>query len=209
MHNYAEMSEEALIEMSQKGDQLALEQLIELYQGLLYFLCDKYYLRDGDREDLLQEAAIGLIEAVRAFKPNSGRKFKNFAILCITRELDSCIKRSNRKKHQILNSAIPIFSFAENDDEKNGSSYNAFLDRTLKDQSPSPEELLVEKEVINELLQTVNSVLSEMEKKVLNLRINGHSYNEITMKLNLQNKSVDNAIQRIRKKMDGRYIRTA
>lgn len=207
--NYAEMSEEKLIKLSQKGDELALEQLIKLYQGLLYFLCDKYYLKDGDKEDLLQEATIGLIEAVRAYNPNSGRKFKNFAILCITRELDSCIKRSNRKKHQILNSAIPIYSFAENEDDKHGNSYQIFVDRMLRDESPSPEEILVEKEVINELLRTVNSVLSEMEKKVLSLRIKGHSYNEITIQLNLQNKSVDNAIQRIRKKVDNKYICTA
>lgn len=209
MYKYADMSEENLIKMSKKGDELALEQLIKLYQGLLYFLCDKYYLKDGDREDLLQEATIGLIEAVRAYNPNCGRKFKNFAILCITRELDSCIKRSNRKKHQILNSAIPIFSFADNEDEKSWSSYQMFLDRMLKDHSPSPEDLLIEKEVIIELLRTVNSALSDMEKKVLHLRINGHSYNEITVKLNLQNKSVDNAIQRIRKKVDNKYICTA
>lgn len=206
---YAEMAEEDLIRMSQEGDEFALEQLIKLYQGLLYFLCDKYYLKDGDKEDLLQEATIGLIEAIRAFNPMCGRKFKNFAILCITRELDSCIKRSNRKKHQILNNAIPIFCYAESEEERTSTGYQTYLDRILKDESPSPEELLVEKEIINELLRTVNSVLSDLEKQVLKLRIRGHSYNEITVKLKLQNKSVDNAVQRIRKKMYSGYIRTA
>lgn len=206
---YAEMAEEDLIRMSQEGDEFALERLIKLYQGLLYFLCDKYFLKDGDKEDLLQEATIGLIEAIRAYNPMSGRKFKNFAILCITRELDSCIKRSNRKKHQILNNAIPIFSHAEGEEERTSTGYQVYLDRILKDESPSPEELLVEKEIINELLRTVNSVLSDLEKQVLKLRIRGHSYNEITAKLKLQNKSVDNAVQRIRKKMYSGYIRTA
>lgn len=206
---YDELSEEKLVKMAQRGDELALDQLIKLYQGLLYFLSERYYLKDGDKDDLLQEATIGLIEAVKAYKPENGTKFKNFLILCVTRELDSCIKRSNRKKHQILNNAIPIYSCAENEEEKTGAGYQTYLDRILKDESPSPETLFVESETINELLKIVNSTLSDMEKQVLKLRIRGHSYNEITVKLNLQNKSVDNAIQRIRKKMEKECIRTA
>lgn len=206
---YDELSEEKLVKMAQRGDELALDQLIKLYQGLLYFLSERYYLKDGDKDDLLQEATIGLIEAVKAYKPENGTKFKNFLILCVTRELDSCIKRSNRKKHQILNNAIPIYSCAENEEEKTGAGYQTYLDRILKDESPSPETLFVESETINELLKIVNSTLSDMEKQVLKLRIRGHSYNEITVKLNLQNKSVDNAIQRIRKKMEKECIRIA
>jgi RNA polymerase sporulation-specific sigma factor len=206
--HYDDLSEEALVKMAQEGDNYALEQLIELYQGLLYFLTEKYYLKDGDRDDLLQEATIGLLEAIQAFKPGNV-KFKNFVILCVKRELDSCIKRSNRKKHQILNNAIPIYSFAENEEERTGNGYQTYLDRVLRDESPSPETIFIEKETLSELMFLVNSVLSDMEKQVLKLRVGGHSYNEITLKLNLQNKSVDNAIQRIRKKMDKEHICTA
>jgi len=206
---YSKLTEEELINISQRGDELALNQLIKLYQGIIYFICEKYFLKDGDKEDLYQEATIGLIEAIKAYKAENGKKFKNFAILCITRELDSCIKRSNRKKHQILNDAIPIYACAEKEDERMGSGYQNYLNRILKDDSPSPEALLVEKETINELLFKVNYALSDMEKQVLKLRINGHSYNEITLKLNLQNKSVDNAVQRIRKKIGNEYIQTA
>jgi len=209
VREYAEMSEEELVKLSQQGDTLALDHLIRLYQGLLFFLSDKYFLKDGDKEDLFQEATIGLIEAVNAYRAESGKRFKNFAILCITRELDSCIKKSNRKKHQILNDALPIYSCAEAEEERTGGGYHNYLDRILKDESLSPETLLLEKETINELLLIANSALSDMEKKVLKLRMNGHSYNEITLKLNLQNKSVDNAIQRIRKKMVNEYNRTA
>lgn len=201
-----ELVENNLVMLAQNGDNLALENLIKRYQGLMYYICDKYFLKDGEKEDLLQEAAIGLIEAVKAFKPESGKKFKNFAILCITREIDSCVKRSNRKKHQILNEAVPIYAYAENEDDRSGIGAQTWVDRFLKDDSPSPEAVLVEKETISELMYNINSFLSEMEKQVLKLRINGHSYNEITVKLNLQTKSVDNAVQRIRKKIP---IRTA
>lgn len=210
MEDYKEWSEERLVAASQKGDSLALEFLIKSYQGLLNYVCEKYFLKDGDMEDLLQEATIGLIEAVYAFSSENGKKFKNFAMLCITRELDSCIKRSNRKKHQILNEAIPIYSFTESEAERNGRGYTSFMEKVLKDNAPSPETIYLEKEKVNELLTKINDTLTEMEKKVLKLRISGHSYNEITLKLNLQNKSVDNAIQRIRKKMSrDSLIRTA
>lgn len=195
------------------GDKDALEYLIKIYQGLLYYICDKYYLKDGEKDDLVQEATIGLIEAVNAYKfEEKGKKFKNFAILCIRREIDSCIKRSNRKKHQILNEAIPIYSYAESEEERTGVGYQTNVDRILKDQNPTPEALILEKERINELLSQVNSNLSEMEKQVLKLRIKGHSYNEITLQLNLQTKSVDNAVQRIRKKIatkENDFIKTA
>ncbi|MFZ7104372.1 MAG: sigma-70 family RNA polymerase sigma factor [Peptococcaceae bacterium] len=196
-----EVLEEQLVKLAQDGDSLALENLIKIYQGLMYYICDKYFLRDGEKEDLMQEAAIGLIEAVKAYNPESGKKFKNFAILCITREINSCIKRSNRKKHQILNEAIPIYAYAENEDERLGIGVQNWIDRSFKDESLTPEALLVEQETLNEIMYTVNSSLSDMEKQVLRLRINGHSYNEITLKLNLQTKSVDNAVQRIRKKI--------
>ncbi|NLW24042.1 MAG: sigma-70 family RNA polymerase sigma factor [Clostridia bacterium] len=210
MTDYQQWSEERLVAASQKGDRLALEFLIKSYQGLLNYVCEKYFLKDGDKEDLLQEATIGLIEAVYAFSMDSGKKFKNFAILCITRELDSCIKRSNRKKHQILNDAIPIYSFAECEAERSYKGYTSFMEKVLIDNAPSPESIYLEKEKVNELLTKINDTLTDLEKKVLNLRISGHSYNEITVKLNLQNKSVDNAIQRIRKKMSRDFIiRTA
>ncbi|MFZ5942491.1 MAG: sigma-70 family RNA polymerase sigma factor [Bacillota bacterium] len=204
--DFKEISEEQLVKLAQEGDCRALEYLIKIYQGLLYYICDKYFLKDGEKEDLLQEATIGLIEAVHGYNPDCGKKFKNFAILCITREIDSCIKKSNRKKHQILNDAIPIYSYAESEDDKTGNGYQTFVDRYFRDDSPSPEALVVERETINELMLKVNSALSDMEKQVLTLRINGHSYSEITIRLNLQNKSVDNAVQRIRKKMSTDYI---
>lgn len=206
---YKDLSEENLALMAQKGDLMALETLIKGFQGFLNFICDKYYLRGGDKDDLIQEANIGLLEAIEAYQTDSGKKFRNFAFLCVKRELDSCILKYNRKKHKILNDAIPIFAHADKEEDRIGCSYQISVDRLFRDNTPSPEALIVEKESLNELLTRVNNILSDLEKEVLFLRITGLSYSEITAKLNLQTKSVDNAVQRIRKKISLEKTRTA
>ena len=136
---------------------------------------------------------------------------KNLEILpfYVIRELDSCILKYNRKKHSILNDAIPIFAHADKEEERTGYSYQVSVDRLIKDNTPSPEALIVEKESLSELLSCINSILSDLEREVLFLRITGLSYSEITTKLNLQTKSVDNAVQRIRRKITLGKIRSA
>ncbi|NMA02766.1 MAG: sigma-70 family RNA polymerase sigma factor [Clostridia bacterium] len=206
---YKNLTEENLVLMAQEGDSMALETLIKGFQGFLNYICDKYYLKGGDKDDLIQEANIGLLEAIEAYQIDSGKKFRNFAFLCVKRELDSCILKYNRKKHSILNDAIPIFTHADKEEERTGYSYQVSVDRLIKDNTPSPEALIVEKESLSELLSCINSILSDLEREVLFLRITGLSYSEITTKLNLQTKSVDNAVQRIRRKITLGKIRSA
>lgn len=207
---YRNLEEETLVFKAQKGDLVALETLVRGFQGFLNFICDKYYLKGGDKDDLIQEANIGLLEAIQAYKTDCGKRFKNFAFLCVKRELDSCILKHNRKKHKILNDAIPIFAHADKEEERTGSSYQISVDKLFKDNStPSPETLIVERESLNELLTWINNILSDLEREVLFLRITGFSYSEITVKLNLQTKSVDNAVQRIRKKIASGRIKSA
>jgi len=206
---YKNLTEENLVLMAQEGDSMALETLIKGFQGFLNYICDKYYLKGGDKDDLIQEANIGLLEAIEAYQIDSGKKFRNFAFLCVKRELDSCILKYNRKKHSILNDAIPIFAHADKEEERTGYSYQVSVDRLIKDNTPSPEALIVEKESLSELLSCINSILSDLEREVLFLRITGLSYSEITTKLNLQTKSVDNAVQRIRRKISLGKIRSA
>ena len=165
------------------------------------YICDKYYLKDGERDDLMQEAMIGFVQSVKGYKPESGKQFKNFAYLCIKRELDSFVKRSNRKKHMVLNDAVSMSNYNENDEQIEGKA--AYLiERDSSGEIVSPENTVVERETYAEIMQKIAALLSKMELNVLIMRMMGMSYNEITLALQLENKSVDNAVQRIRKKVN-------
>lgn len=198
---YADKPELEVIEAAREGDELAMEYLLKHYQGLMSYICDKYYLKDGERDDLMQEAMIGFVQSVKSYKPESGKQFKNFAYLCIKRELDSCVKRSNRKKHMVLNDAISMSIYNENEEEvEDKSAY--LIERDASGAIVSPENTIVERESYNEVMNRITEILSKMELNVLIMRMMGMSYNEITLTLQLENKSVDNAVQRIRKKVN-------
>ena len=201
MKKYHEIKEETVIALAQQGDEQAMEFLLKKYQGLLNYICDKYYLKDGEKDDLMQEAMIGFVQGVKSFKPESGKQFKNFAYLCVKRELDSCIKRSTRKKHMILNEALPMAVYNENDEQaEDKSAY--LIERDVTGKIVSPENTVVSRESYSEIMDKISAVLSKMELNVLLMRVMGMSYNEITLALQLENKSVDNAVQRIRKKVN-------
>ena len=213
---FADKPEQEVIEAAQRGDEAAMEYLLKRYQGLMSYICDKYYLKDGERDDLMQEAMIGFVQSVKCYKPESGKQFKNFAYLCIKRELDSCVKRSNRKKHMVLNEAVSMSNYNENDEQIEGKA--AYLiERDASGEIVSPENTIVERETYAEIMQKffsgeeftyaeimqkITALLSKMELNVLIMRMMGMSYNEITLALQLENKSVDNAVQRIRKKVN-------
>ncbi len=200
MNNYTTLDEAEVIEAAKAGDEQAMEYLLEKYQGLLGHICEKYFLRDGERDDLMQEAMIGFVQAVQDYNPESGKQFKNFAFLCVKRELDSCVKRSNRKKHMILNEAVPI-NYTNGEDEELMENEALLLDRDKSGNIVTPENLMIEKESCAETSNLLADILSKLEYKVLIMRLMGYSYNEITLLLQLENKSVDNAMQRIRKKL--------
>ena len=150
----------------------------------------------------MQEAMIGFVQAVKYYDPQNGKLFKNFAYLCVKRELDSCVKRSNRKKHMVLNDAISMSSFAEGSEDCSMDKMAYLVEKDSNGNIVSPESVVVDKESYNEVMGQINGMLSKMEMNVLMMRLMGHSYNEITDALQLENKSVDNAVQRIRKKVN-------
>lgn len=197
-------SEEELVVAAQRGNKEALDRILLLYQGFIRYIAQKYFLKDGDHQDLLQEASIGLLEAIRAYDYKTKVKFRNFAFICIKRELDSVISRSNRKKRQVLNNAIPIYAYVEEENERYGSEYYSG-DNYLKSDKETPEDEFIAREELNELIEFLKDGLTELELKVLYLRIQGRSYKEITDILHIQIKAVDNAIQRIRKKVNSSY----
>lgn len=198
------LSEEELVRHAQQGNNEALEKLLYLYRGFVRYVCQKYFLKDGDQQDLVQEATIGLLEAIKAYDYTTKVKFRNFAFICIKRELDSLVSRSNRKKRQVLNNAIPIYAYVEEENARYGTEYYSG-DSFMKCDKDTPETALIAREGLQELIKFLRRELTILEQNVLFLRIEGRSYREITAILAIRTKAVDNAIQRIRRKVMNAY----
>ena len=158
----------------------------------------KYFMIGAEKEDIVQEGMIGLFKAIQSFKPDKQNSFKTFANLCIERQLITAIKTSNRQKHQPLNSYLSLSSSAYNneDDENNSEMIEFFDSHTTED----PLETITKKEYYKTVENAIDTSLSNFEKQVLQRFIKGESYVDIAAKLDAPVKSVDNAIQRIRKK---------
>ena len=196
-NNFLQMQDEDLIKMIRSGDKSALEYLINRYKNLVNIKVSKYYMVGAEREDIVQEGLIGLYKAIKSFQPDKQNSFKNFASICIDRQLITAIKTSNRQKHIPLNSYISLNKEAYENDEESSSDLIEILNaKTVED----PLDTLTKKEYYKSVENTIDKSLSNFEKKVLNCYIQGESYVEIAQKLDTPVKSIDNAIQRIRKK---------
>lgn len=191
--NYTDYSDETLIQMLRDGNTQIADYIMEKYKPLVRKKSNAMYLIGGETEDLIQEGMIGLFKAVRDFKPESHTRFFSFAELCISRQLYSALEASNRKKHLPLNTYI---SFSHEEDP-NGVD----LEQMLSDESASPEQMMIEQEGREEFFQRLQEKLSPMEKKVLYLYLEGHSYTHIAQLMEKTPKSIDNALQRIRGKV--------
>ena len=197
-NNYNSMTDEELIELIKSGDKYAIDFLIEKYKDLVNMKVGKYFMIGAEKEDIVQEGMIGLFKAIQSFKPDKQNSFKTFANLCIERQLITAIKTSNRQKHQPLNSYLSLSSSAYNneDDENNSEMIEFFDSHTTED----PLETITKKEYYKTVENAIDTSLSNFEKQVLQRFIKGESYVDIAAKLDAPVKSVDNAIQRIRKK---------
>ena len=196
-NNFLQMQDEDLIKMIRSGDKSALEYLINRYKNLVNIKVSKYYMVGAEREDIVQEGLIGLYKAIKSFQPDKQNSFKNFASICIDRQLITAIKTSNRQKHIPINSYISLNKEAYENDEESSSDLIEILNaKTVED----PLDTLTKKEYYKSVENTIDKSLSNFEKKVLNCYIQGESYVEIAQKLDTPVKSIDNAIQRIRKK---------
>lgn len=191
--NYTNYTDEALIEMLRSGDAEIADYLMEKYKPLVRKKTNAMYLIGGETEDLIQEGMIGLFKAMRDFDPQKEVSFFAFAELCINRQLYSALEASNRKKHIPLNTYI---SFS-NQEDADGVS----LEQVLMDETASPEQLMIEHETKEEFFQRLQEKLSPMEKKVLYLYLEGHSYTQIAERMEKTPKSIDNSLQRIRTKI--------
>ena len=197
-NNYNNMSDDELLELINKKDTDALDFLICKYKDLVNSKANKYFIIGAEKEDIVQEGLIGLYKAIKDYKPDKQNSFKSFANLCIERQLITAIKSSNRQKHMPLNSYLSLNMTAfENEDGNNDTQIVDVLENTVIE---DPLDTITKKEYFSSVENVIDSSLSDFEKKVLNRYVQGESYVKIAERLDAPVKSVDNAIQRIRKK---------
>ena len=195
--SYQKLTDEEIIAQIKNGDEKALTYLLDKYKELVNIKVGKYFLIGAEREDIIQEGMIGLYKAIKSFDKQKQNTFKTFANMCIERQLITVIKTSNRQKHMPLNSYLSLNTAAyDNDDENSVELMDTFNNDTTED----PLETIMKKEYYEQIQNNIEKSLSKFEKQVLDRFIKGESYNVIAKRLNSPVKSVDNAIQRIRKK---------
>ena len=193
---YANLTDEQIISQIKEGDEQALSFLLDKYKDLVNSKVGKYFIIGAEREDIIQEGMIGLYKAIRGFEHCNNNTFKTFANLCIERQLITAIKSSNRQKHMPLNSYLSLNTSAYDNDEDGTELIETFEVDTIED----PLETIMKKESFDEIQKTMHKSLSKFEEQVLDRYIQGESYEIIAKRLDTPVKSVDNAIQRIRKK---------
>lgn len=196
-NQYNNLTDEQIVAQIKEGDEKALSYLLEKYKNLVNIKVGKYFMIGAEKEDILQEGMIGLFKAIKNFDEEKQNTFKSFANICIERQLITAIKSSNRQKHMPLNSYLSLNTAAyDNNEEDSVELIDTFDSKIIED----PLETVMKKEYYNEVELAVNKSLSKFEKQVLDRFIKGESYMTIAQKLDSPVKSVDNAIQRIRKK---------
>lgn len=193
--NYNSMSDEQIISLVKDDDKYALNFIIEKYKNLVNMKVGKYFIIGAEKEDIIQEGMIGLLKAIQSFDNTKQNSFKTFANMCIERQLITAIKTSNRQKHMPLNGYISLNTSAYEEDED-----TTVLEVFDSHQSEDPLDTITKKEYYKRVEDAIDKNLSDFEKQVLARFIKGESYVTIAEKLDTPVKSIDNAIQRIRKK---------
>lgn len=193
MAEYNTMPDEELILGAQAGDDTALETILVRYKPLVYKKSQPYYLAGGDDDDVIQEGLIGLYKAVMSFDKSKFPLFNVFAGVCIERRIISAVKKASRLKHNPLNTYISLSGDDESETE---------IEPIESDIAKNPENIFIEREAVTGLEGKINNALSTFEMQVLLCQLNGHTYKETADILNRDTKAVDNAMQRIKKKLE-------
>lgn len=195
--DYESLSDEEIVEYAKDGSGFALEYLINKYKNFVRAKARTYFLIGADREDIIQEGMIGLYKAIRDFRSDKLSSFRAFAELCVTRQIITAIKTATRQKHIPLNSYVSL----------NKPIYDEDSDRTLLDiisgtKITDPEELIISREEFDDIEEKIGEILSELEWRVLMAYLEGKSYQEIACELRRHVKSIDNALQRVKRKLE-------
>lgn len=194
---YSEMSDEEIVQLCHEHDEVAEEFLLNKYKNFVRSKARSYFLIGADHEDIVQEGMIGLYKAIRDYRPEKLSSFRAFAELCITRQIITAIKTATRQKHIPLNSYVSL----------NKPLYDEESDRTLLDiiiegRASNPEDLIINREDFGNIHEKINEILSGLEQEVLCAYLDGKSYQEIAEMLGRHVKSIDNALQRVKRKLE-------
>lgn len=196
MSNYENMADNELVLLANDGDDVAMEVLISRYKNFVRAKTRSYFLIGADRDDIIQEGMLGLFKAIRDFDGTKNNSFRTFAELCVTRQIITAVKTATRLKHTPLNNYVsfnkPVY---EDDTEK---TLLEILNNRLE---LDPEEIIINKEKLEETEEKIKDNLSKFENTVLSLYLQGKNYQEIAIVLEKPAKSIDNALQRIKKKI--------
>ncbi|MBQ7065245.1 MAG: RNA polymerase sporulation sigma factor SigH [Lachnospiraceae bacterium] len=199
--DYDNISDEELILRLREGEESITDYIMDKYKNLVRSKAKSMYILGADNEDLIQEGMIGLFKAIRDFDSGRDASFYTFADLCISRQIYTAVKASGRQKHMPLNTYISLYSnMADEDGEKGGNEVSLVNALSSKDEQ-NPEELLIDRENVEDIERVIESQLSVFEKQVLDLYITGMSYSQIAKVLGKDEKSTDNALQRIKGKL--------
>lgn len=196
MKKYEECQDDELIRRLRDGDGSVMDYLMEKYKDLVRRKARLMYLPGADQEDLIQEGMIGLFKAVRDYDPEKNAGFYSFAELCIRRQLISALKGASRLKHSPLNTYVSLNKPVQEDSER------TLMDVLGGSRLDDPETLLISREEYTVITGKIERVLSDFEKQVLEAYLSGYSYRDIAKQTGAQPKSVDNALQRIKKKLE-------
>jgi len=195
---WVEVQDRALIDRARAGDQAAMDRLIERYRGFVRMKASSYFLAGGENEDLVQEGLIGFFKAVRDYRTDREASFRSFAELCVTRQIITAIKTAARNKHSPLNTYV---SFSHTRAAGGSDQEISLADILPSDPVVDPISQVISSEELRSLLECLGDTLSELEAGVLTMYLEGRSYEEIAARLSCTAKTVDNALQRVKRKI--------
>ncbi len=197
MSEFDEMSDEQLLALYREGNKDVLDELLTRYKDTVRIKARSMFILGGDNDDLIQEGMIGLLKAIRDYDFGRDALFSTFAGLCISRQMYTAVQSYGRKKHMPLNNYISIYQ--ENDDKEGAGS--DFIDMLMASEEFDPERLMIDRENVDRIFETIEKELSPLEKQVLDLRLTGMHYTDIARVLGRDAKSTDNALSRIKNKL--------
>jgi len=195
------MSENTLVNLARSGDKQALNELMQRFKPLVKTRAKDYHLAGGDLEDLLQEGMIGLYKAVLDFDESKNPSFAAFASLCVVRQIQTAIKAAARQKHLPLNTSVSLHSEIPTHDTESEQGQETYLDKLQDNKTPSPEAVFLGQEAFQDINNFIQSNLTALEQQVIIQQLAGKTHAEIAAVLGKNTKSIDNTIQRIRKKI--------